>query len=371
MHPRFHLVANGVVASRPDQMYGWPGLTRVGRNELLVIASERKYHVDPFGRVVIIRSTDAGKTWGLPQEIYNSELDDRDGTILTMPDGTVIAAWFTSSGWTAPEFCRPEWAERARRVADAVREACEGDWLVRSTDGGHTWETTPHPMPPGGAEHSGPFLMRDGALACFGYQRSGRRLTMHFFQSRDKGESWSVVGEVPCRDTHELSFPWRLCQGETCTAPQINERSLLDFGNGHLLAIFRCGNRPRQSRSRDGGKSWTEPRAVPFAGKTPHLLQLQSGALICSYMHRARPYSIRAVFSYDEGETWDAENFLTLQEWPDQPDMGYPVSVEIEPGQILTVHYMSRAPRLHQSSAQMLPRGASPEGIHFTRWLLR
>ena len=88
---------HGVVAARPDQMYGWPGITRVQGEEILVAASERKYHVDPLGREVVVRSTDGGRTWGLPQEVYNSELDDRDANLLTMPDGTIVLTWFTST----------------------------------------------------------------------------------------------------------------------------------------------------------------------------------------------------------------------------------------------------------------------------------
>ena len=52
----------GVVASRPDQMYGWPGLTRVSGGVVLAAASERKYHVDPFGREVVMRGCDRPDT---------------------------------------------------------------------------------------------------------------------------------------------------------------------------------------------------------------------------------------------------------------------------------------------------------------------
>ena len=48
----------GVVASRPQQMYAWPGLCKAGDNHLIAIATERKYHVCPFGRLVIMRSND-------------------------------------------------------------------------------------------------------------------------------------------------------------------------------------------------------------------------------------------------------------------------------------------------------------------------
>ena len=42
--------------------YGWPGITRTKDGDILVSASERVVHVDPFGRGVIVRSTDEGRT---------------------------------------------------------------------------------------------------------------------------------------------------------------------------------------------------------------------------------------------------------------------------------------------------------------------
>ena len=43
------------------------------------------------------------------------------------------------------------------------------------------------------------------------------------------------------------------------------------------------------------------------------------------------------MFSRDDGETWDTDNIL-LDEEP-SADLGYPASVELRDGRILTVFY--------------------------------
>jgi len=61
-----------------SQHYGWPGITRTRDGDILVSASERIIHVDPYGREVFARSKDGGRTWSEPQVIFDSILDDRD-----------------------------------------------------------------------------------------------------------------------------------------------------------------------------------------------------------------------------------------------------------------------------------------------------
>jgi sialidase-1 len=366
----------GLIVHRPDQMYGWPGIVRVNEREFLVIASERKYHICPFGREVIIRSTDGGKTWGLPQEIFNSELDDRDGTIQMLPDGTLVAAWFTSAHFADPDYGRPEFKARSDRLTDRIRDEVAGDWLIRSFDGGSTWETVPHRMPLGGAEHIGPFVLSNGALACFGYERVEDTVAMFFYTSKDQGQTWDRLGRIPCREFAESNFSWHVSRGEQweLRSLSINERALLELSPDRFLVLFRNSKHGRltECRSDDGGKTWSELRLTPIVGKPAHLLRLHSGEVLCSYGHRADPWSVRAVISRDDGETWDMDNLITIDHWDDHPDMGYPTSIEISPGEILTVYYCSRQPIWHLSKQETTyKRGSTPEGILYARFRLK
>jgi len=368
-------IGSGVVASRPDQMYGWPGMTRAANGDILVVASERKHHVCPFGRPVVMRSRDNGLTWSLPQEIYNSELDDRDSTIACLPDGTLVAAWFTSAEFGDPQYARAEWRPRFGRVTEKMREELTGDWLIRSTDHGRTWEPTPHRMPVGGAEHIGPFVLSDGRLACFGYELVDTEADMFFFTSMDQGDTWIRQGKIASEKMHKhpMDAFWPLCRGRKLPFPHVNERALLELGPGRFLVLFRNSREGKltEARSEDNGRTWSHLKVTPIIGKPPHLLRLRNGAILCSYGHRAEPWSIRAVLSYDEGKTWDMENLITIDGWEDHPDMGYPISLETAPGEILTVYYCSRQPIKHAPKDEATyKRGSSPEGILFKRFRL-
>ena len=352
----------GVVASRPDQMYGWPGLTRVSGEVILAAASERKYHVDPFGREVVMRSEDGGRTWSLPQEIYNSELDDRDASLLTMPDGTIVATWFTSVAFCQSRRLLEEWGSRADRVTQKMRDELVGGWMLRSFDGGRTWETAPHHTPVG--QHAGPGVTKDGTLVYLGSipAEDGYRMTAH--ASHDAGETWRQIGEIPCE---------RTLRDDGALHPIINENHVLEVRPGRLLAMFRCHERGwlYQSISEDGGHTWSDARELPVWGYPPHLLRLESGAILCAYGHRRAPWSVRAVLSYDEGETWDEEHIITLYEWSESCDLGYPVSLEIRPGEILTIYYCSYRDQAHQRPDQRTAlEGVGPEGILYTRFTL-
>jgi sialidase-1 len=356
---------HGVVASRPDQMYGWPGITRVEGDHILVSASERKYHIDPVGREVVIHSYDGGKTWDLPQEVFDSELDDRDANLLTMADGTLVLTWFTSTAYlrslesgSFPEPWQSQWLARAERQCIAEDTPVRG-WLMRSNDGGYTWEDA-HEIPVG--HHAGPTVLSDNRIIYINTARPDGSAGV--WASSDKGDTWTEISK--------LRGPVRT-DGEE--RGHFNENHVLEISPGRLLVMVRTAFSDSdqmylyQATSDDGGYTWTELEQTSIWGYPAHLTRLSSGALLCVYGHRRDPFSIRAVLSYDEGRTWDTDNIITLYDFEYPCDMGYPVSLEVTPGQILTVFY-SNLKQPH-APAEMLAYAQDPGGILSTRWTLQ
>jgi hypothetical protein len=100
-----------------------------------------------------------------------------------------------------------------------------------------------------------------------------------------------------------------------------------------------------QSTSSDGGKTWTEPHRLlsKNGGATAHIIRHSSGVLISAYEKRrdpddeASPYGIKIMLSYDNGKTWDTDNWLYKTFV--STDLGYPATVELEDGSLLTVFY--------------------------------
>ncbi|MEX0325152.1 MAG: hypothetical protein AB3N33_03590, partial [Puniceicoccaceae bacterium] len=60
--------------------------------------------------------------------------------------------------------------------------------------------------------------------------------------------------------------------------------------------------------------------------------------ILCSYGHRRPPFGQRAAISED-GITWRKEDEFILRDDAPNKDLGYTVSIELEPGRILTVYY--------------------------------
>ena len=344
---RVEIIEKGIVASRPGQMYGWPGIARAANGDIIVGASERKSHVCPYGREVVIRSRDNGKTWELPLEVYNSELDDRDANVITLQDGTLVLSWFTSTAF------EHEWKERAARVTPRMRDELVGTWMLKSHDHGYNWDAKPLRMPVG--MHISPVQLSDGSLLSIGWEgrvlEQAQALSCH--RSDDLGETWSK----------SFTFDCPVADGR----PILNENHVLETAPGKLVAMFRkCGDVLYQSGSEDYGRTWTRPERTEIWGYPPQLLKLGDGRILCVFGHRRDPYSIRGVMSADNGKTWDVAGAFTLHQWDDTPDMGYPVSLEVAPNEILTVFYCNR----RDAWAQAKPAGATPEGILSVRYRL-
>jgi hypothetical protein len=325
----FKVIDRGIVASRPKQMYGWPGIAKAANGDIIVVASERKFHVDPYGREVIIRSNDNGKTWILPQEIYNSPLDDRDANLLALEDGTLILSFFTSTYF---EGLRVDWNNRLR---DEIRNRYEGSWMLFSKDNGYTWSENPVRMPVG--RRISPFCFSDGSLVTIAINYcDDKEKEMAAWRSYDMGKSWEKTWVFDCPKSMKGS------EGST-EVPSINENHALEVSPEKIVILFRCvDNYLYQADSEDYGRTWSDIRKLDIWGLPPHMLKLSDGRILCAYGHRRDPFSIRAVLSYDNGRTWDSNNIVTLHQWEDQPDMGYPSSIEIGKGEILTIFYCSR-----------------------------
>ena len=122
-----------------------------------------------------------------------------------------------------------------------------------------------------------------------------------------------------------------------------HEPHVLELPDGRLLGMIRAEGReigPHytvfQTVSDDGGKTWSMPVSLGVSGSPPHLLQHSSGAIVLAVGRRQEPFGQRALVSRDGGETWPEEYII---KGADYADIGYPCSVELSDGSILTVYY--------------------------------
>jgi Neuraminidase (sialidase) len=116
----------------------------------------------------------------------------------------------------------------------------------------------------------------------------------------------------------------------------------VDTADGRILVQIRNHNQANeretlQCESNDGGKSWTEPKPIGVWGLPTHLLRLGDDRLVMSYGHRRAPLGNQARVSTDHGRTWSEA--IVLSGDGASGDLGYPSTVELAGGTLLTVWY--------------------------------
>ena len=75
-----------IICSNKNSMhnyFGWPSIARLQDGSLMIGASGfRIAHVCPFGKVIVSRSYDEGKSRTAPEVVVDTPLDERDSGIL-------------------------------------------------------------------------------------------------------------------------------------------------------------------------------------------------------------------------------------------------------------------------------------------------
>ena len=332
-----------VISKTPEIYHGWPTLTRRANGQLLVVWSGgREEHVCPFGRVDMMQSDDDGQSWTWPRTILDGAIDDRDAGILETAKGTLLATTFTSlayeesylkkvmnkkpgepGAWPAEKLER--WLSVHRRLGDKERKKELGEWMIRSTDGGITWSeryptivNSPH----------GPISLADGRLLYAGKKLWTSDKQVGVCESTDDGQSWKWLSEIPAREGDSYTNYHEL------HAVQASDGKILVHIRNHNKANFR---ETLQCESTDGGKTWTKPRSIGVWGLPSFLSKLNDGRLLMTYGYRQAPFGNQARISEDEGQTWSEP--LTISADGIGGDLGYPSTVQLADGSLVTVWY--------------------------------
>ena len=346
---RAEILWTKALCKEPGRYIGWPTVGKAPNGDLLTVFSgDRDEHICPWGKVQLIRSADGGNTWSEPETICNSSIDDRDSGILLLDDGTLLLTWFTSVAYRDyirdranldPASRKFRWHLHDETISPSLANEQLGAFTRRSTDGGRTWE--PPVRTPCSAPH-GPIQLRDGRLLYVGKSGDVDQADLGpgvgkivAAESTDRGRSWRVIGEVPFPEGMNVL---RLC----------HEPHTVETDDGRIVAQIRHewpgrSDGPRESiqtESTDGGRTWTEPRPVGLDGFPPHLLRLSDGKLLSTYAKRTGELGEYACLSDNQGRTWDVANEIKLAgHW--SADIGYPSSVQLPDGTILTAYYQS------------------------------
>lgn len=315
--------------------FAWPTVSLLQNGVIAVGASGfRLEHVCPFGKAVISYSSDGGETYTYPAPVIDTPLDDRDAGICPFDENGVIFTSFNNSAEMQREYNKDN--EYVQRYIDTITSEDEEKYLGAtfriSRDCGLTFGnihrspvTSPH----------GPVQLKDGTVLWAGTKFEDvfagvevHRLDTEKCETELVGKIVSSDKNVVLNEPHMVELPG----GRLICHIRGENRELFDGGEEKLFTVF-------QSVSDDGGKTWSEPEMLldETGGAPAHLKLLSSGLLISTYGRRKQPYGIMVMISSDGGESWEKD--IRLYENTASDDIGYPSTIELDDGTLLTVFY--------------------------------
>lgn len=306
----------------------FPVIQRLNGDEVQVILRAGARHIGIGGRLDLVRSLDGGQTWSVPQTVVDSERDDRNPAFGVASNGTLVLAYHWQGGYNPDSSWNPGPEKQDTKV-------------TLSHDGGQTWET-PFFLNLEIQRGNSPFgkIFSDAAgklyMPIYGAKNPapGVRIkadTCYTFLviSHDNGQSWNEAIEV---------------------ARGLNEAAFLILPDGEWLCAARSQQPDEQAiyvcRSADAGKTWTTPERVTESFEhPPDLVQLSDGTILCIFgvRHegvRHEPFGIQGIVSRDYGHTW-LESRLLFRDDLNGKDIGYPSTVRLSNGRLITVFYQT------------------------------
>jgi hypothetical protein len=333
----------------------FPVLIRLKNGMLAAVVRGGARHVGVGGRLDLITSRDGGKTWSAPRLLVYMPPDSRNPAFGQAADGRLVCAFAVTGPYRRGQF-----------VFETERYSV---WVTTSDDNGDSW-TPPKQIQTPPFEYASPYgkivSLPDGTLlmGLHGWHRpprEGDRLPeakQGYFaavcRSKDHGATWSpptpIVGYVAGRRPNTA----------------YDEIGLVVLPGAKVLAVMRGGpwGGLDQCLSSDGGRTWGPIESiVPGEHRHPgDVVLLKSGRLLLTFGHREPPFGVEAVLSGKEAGQWDqlARATPTTQrpavpvgkatQWDWQThvalewnaasgDCGYPSSVELEDGTIVTLYY--------------------------------
>jgi hypothetical protein len=147
-------------------------------------------------------------------------------------------------------------------------------------------------------------------------------------ESTDDGVTWRWLAEIPPRTGDAVK--------------NYHELHIVEASDKRLIAQIRNHNAANkgetlQTESEDGGKTWSAPHSIGVWGLPSHLLKLRDGRMLMSYGHRRAPFGNQARISTDHGRTWSDSMLISGDGIGG--DLGYPSTIELADGTLLTVWY--------------------------------
>ncbi len=311
----------------------WPNLTLLPNGEIAAVVHNKPSHAGMEADVELWVSSDAGDTWA-----QRSQITHHQPNTIRMN----VAAGLNSKG------------ELIVLCAGHNRDPETGALLQMpfaticcvSGDNGYSWEETSEAPPPPGLARATPFgdIVINGDELLVGYYTGKKEegklpiSSCHVLRSVDDGRTWEYLATI---------------------AEQFSETPLFKAPDGTFLAAARNAWGPTARAdipgsnsepalvlhtSQDQGRTWQQRYYLSNPLQHPaHFLQLADGRILLTFGSRLEElYGVVGRLSDDNGGTWSRP--FTLIGGLMHRDCGYPSSVQLANGEIVTAYYARSAP---------------------------
>lgn len=330
----------------------FPSIVRRPDGELLVafrrapdrrlLGDEKYTHADPNSYLMLTRSKDDGKHWSAPKTFYAHPFGgSQDPCLVQLRDNSILCA---SYGWAwMPKAALPKLPQPNSVVMDTF--VFLGGYLLRSTDGGGSWQEPIFPAPAKtesrvdifgklvSAYNRGAMCEgKDGRLywvVAVAPSGASTRTETHLMISEDKGTTWKYSCPV-AQDPKAL----------------FNETSIYETPKGVLVAFLRTGGLNDHlaiARSLDHGKTFQKWEEVGFQGHPFYALQLPDQRVLLVYGYRHKPFGIRARVLDAECTNPASAREVVLRDDGGGSDLGYPWAAMIGKDRAMVVYYFNKA----------------------------
>jgi hypothetical protein len=296
----------------------FPDVTRRIDGALAVAYYASTGHTRSNGVIKFTTSTDNGATWSTPTLVVQTAYDARDPKIATLSDGTLLISYFETA-WNA----------------DGT-SSNHGVFVTRSRDGGETWDTPTRVDSAMGstadtfaASHGPAVQLANGdvLLPLYGIWPGETQWRATVIRSTDGGRTFRRDSEVTLAADSRYTYA---------------EPNLTVLPSGEIV----CGIRVEAPdawlqvvRSTDNGHTWSPPEITDIPARSHHQLLTSDGRLLLTYgnpLISGRPTEGRMID--DPAGTWNGATPVVIYD-SGSGDQANPSSIELSPGQYLTLGY--------------------------------